>query len=48
MERIIKLATMTATFNMRLLITMDYEKGNHNGVKQINGIDWILDNQKND
>jgi predicted AAA+ superfamily ATPase len=30
-------------FNERLLITMDYETGNHNGVKQINAIDWILD-----
>ncbi len=34
-------------FNERLLITMDYETGNHNGVKQINAIDWILGN-KND
>lgn len=32
-------------FNERLLITMDYETGNHNGVKQINAIDWILDNK---
>ncbi len=30
-------------FNQRLLITMDYETGNHNGVKQINAIDWLLD-----
>ncbi len=30
-------------FNERLLITMDYETGNHNGVKQINAIDWLLD-----
>ncbi len=29
-------------FNERLLITMDYETGNHNGVKQINAIDWLL------
>jgi hypothetical protein len=21
---------------------MDYETGNHNGVKQVNAIDWIL------
>ena len=34
-------------FNERLLITMDYETGNHNGVKQVNAIDWILGN-KND
>jgi len=34
-------------FNERFLITMDYETGNHNGVKQINAIDWLLDN-KND
>lgn len=32
-------------FNERLLITMDYETGNHNGIKQINAIDWILDNK---
>jgi predicted AAA+ superfamily ATPase len=29
-------------FNERLLITMDYETGSHNGVKQINAIDWLL------
>jgi predicted AAA+ superfamily ATPase len=29
-------------FNERLLITMDYETGSHNGVKQINTIDWLL------
>ena len=34
-------------FNERLLITMDYETGNHNGVKQINAIDWLLDNKYN-
>jgi len=34
-------------FNERLLVTMDYETGNHNGVKQVNAIDWILD-KKND
>jgi len=34
-------------FNERLLITMDYETGNHNGVKQLNAIDWLLSN-KND
>ena len=32
-------------FNERLLITMDYESGNHNGVKQVNAIDWLLDDQ---
>jgi len=32
-------------FNERLLITMDYETGNHNGVKQINAIDWLLNNR---
>ncbi len=32
-------------FNERLLITMDYETGNHNGVKQLNAIDWILNNK---
>lgn len=30
-------------FNERLLITMDYETGSHNGVKQVNAIDWLLD-----
>jgi len=29
-------------FNERILITMDYETGGHNGVKQINAIDWLL------
>ncbi|MDR1169986.1 MAG: DUF4143 domain-containing protein [Prevotellaceae bacterium] len=29
-------------YNERLLITMDYEKESHNGVKQINAIDWLL------
>ncbi len=33
-------------FNERLLITMDYETGNHNGVKQVNATDWILGNKK--
>jgi predicted AAA+ superfamily ATPase len=26
----------------KILITMDYENGSHNGVKQINAIDWLL------
>jgi len=29
-------------FNERILITMDYETGSHNGVKQVNAIDWLL------
>lgn len=29
-------------FNERLLITMDYETGSHNGIKQLNAIDWLL------
>ena len=29
-------------FNERLLITMDYETGSHNGVRQVNAIDWLL------
>ena len=29
-------------FNERLLITMDYETGSHNGIKQINAIDWLI------
>ncbi|MET3730527.1 ATP-binding protein [Moheibacter stercoris] len=28
--------------NEKILITMDYETGTHNGVKQINAIDWLL------
>ena len=31
-------------FNERILITMDFENGSHNGVKQINAIDWLLNN----
>ena len=33
-------------FNERLLITMDYETGSHNGVKQVNAIDWLLNTEK--
>jgi predicted AAA+ superfamily ATPase len=33
-------------FNERLLITMDYETGSHNGVKQVNAIDWLLNVEK--
>jgi len=33
-------------FNERLLITMDYETGSHNGVKQVNAIDWLLNIEK--
>jgi len=29
-------------YNERLLITMDYEKGSRNGIKQMNVIDWLL------
>jgi predicted AAA+ superfamily ATPase len=29
-------------YNERMIITMDYEKGSYNGVKQINAIDWLL------
>jgi predicted AAA+ superfamily ATPase len=31
-------------YNERMLLTMDYETGSHNGVKQINVIDWLLNN----
>lgn len=31
-----------ADFNERLLITMDYQTGNHSGIRQINAIDWLL------
>ena len=33
-------------FNERMLITMDYETGSHNGIKQINAIDWLLNVEK--
>lgn len=29
-------------FNERLLITMDYETGSHKGIKQVNAIDWFI------
>lgn len=32
--------------NEKILITMDYQTGTHNGVKQINAIDWLLDTKK--
>jgi hypothetical protein len=28
--------------NEKILITMDYETGTHNGVKQVNAMDWLL------
>ena len=31
-------------YNERILITMDYDTGTHNGIKQINAIDWLLEN----
>jgi predicted AAA+ superfamily ATPase len=31
-------------YNERLLITMDYDKGSHDGVKQVNAVDWLLNN----
>ena len=31
-----------ADHNEKILITMDYETGTHNGVKQVNAIDWLL------
>jgi predicted AAA+ superfamily ATPase len=33
-------------YNERLLITMDYEEGSYNGVKQINIVDWLLNSDK--
>jgi predicted AAA+ superfamily ATPase len=30
-------------YNERILLTMDYENGNRNGIKQINAIDWLLE-----
>ncbi|MDR2901430.1 MAG: DUF4143 domain-containing protein, partial [Treponema sp.] len=30
-------------FNERLLLTMDHETGSHNGIKQLNVIDWLLE-----
>jgi predicted AAA+ superfamily ATPase len=32
-------------FNERPLLTMDYETPSHNGIKQLNVIDWLLDNK---
>lgn len=32
--------------NEKILITMDYQTGTHNGVRQINAIDWLLYTQK--
>ncbi|MBS1739013.1 MAG: ATP-binding protein [Bacteroidetes bacterium] len=31
--------------NEKILITMDYQSGTHNGVKQINAIDWLLNKE---
>ena len=28
--------------NEKILITMDYETGSRNGVKQMNAVDWLL------
>jgi len=42
LERELAPFTKIPDFNERLLITMDYETGSHNGVKQINAIDWLL------
>jgi predicted AAA+ superfamily ATPase len=36
--------TKIPDYNERLLITMDYEQGSRNGVKQLNVIDWLLNN----
>ena len=30
----------------KLLITMDYETGSYNGIKKINAIDWLINNEK--
>ncbi len=32
--------------NEKILITMDYQTGTHNGVRQINAIDWLLNTRK--
>ena len=42
LERELAPFTKIPDFNERILITMDYETGSHNGVKQINAIDWLL------
>ncbi|MDR2969600.1 MAG: ATP-binding protein [Tannerellaceae bacterium] len=42
LERELAPFTKIPDFNERLLITMDYETGSHNGVKQMNAIDWLL------
>lgn len=33
---------MISDHNEKILITTDYETGTHNGVKQLNAIDWLL------
>ena len=42
LDRELEPFTKIPDYNERLLITMDYEKGSHKGVKQINAIDWLL------
>jgi predicted AAA+ superfamily ATPase len=46
LERELTPFTKISDFNERLLLTMDYETGSHNGIKQINVIDWLLDNKE--
>jgi predicted AAA+ superfamily ATPase len=31
-------------YNRRLLITLDYERGSHKGIEQVNAVDWLLKN----
>ncbi len=45
LERELKPFGKIPDFNERLFITMDYETGDHNGVKQINAIDWLLNTE---
>lgn len=42
LERELAPFSKISDFNERILITMDYQTGSHNGVKQINAIDWLL------
>ncbi|MDR0302710.1 MAG: ATP-binding protein [Treponema sp.] len=44
LERELAPLAKISDFNERLLLTMDFEALSHNGIKQLNVIDWLLDN----
>jgi predicted AAA+ superfamily ATPase len=43
LERELAPLAKISDFNERLLLTMDHETLSHNGIKQLNVIDWLLD-----